>query len=437
VRLNGHKPAAATLTQPIKPADQSLIALAAARLQRLAKSRADNYADWIEIGMSLRELGEAGKALWLNWSKQSAKFDEDTCLKKWATFKDGSSEGGLVTLARLAARANEDDPAGEAQPKPKGYTLHTAAEALQPQPPIEWVIDRLFSAASVAIIVGEPGSKKTYTMLDAAVCVAHGIPWLDFTTRQSPVLIIDEESGNRRMNRRLGEVLRGHRADDKTPIYFTTLERFQPAEVADELAIEAAIEETGARFVIVDALADIMLGGDENSVKDIQPVMAALRRIAERTQAVIVLIHHINKGGTYRGSSAIKAAVDLMLVAQSKPDESAIDFSIDKARDVEPFKFAARAIFDGDQVYLSSAELTAKAEHFSKGELYVLRYLRAHGGEDALVEIAAHADTVTEGGAKNAARNLAGRGYVQRVDAGGERVKAVYGLTDKARALDV
>lgn len=379
-----------------------------------------------------------GPALWV-----TRDFDQPVLITGLAGGAPGGlryfftnlGQGGLPEDELHPIAPPAPSPTGQRPEQKKGYTLHTAAEALEPQPLIEWVIDRLFSAASVSIIVGEPGSKKTYTMLDAAVCVAHGIKWLDFDTRQSPVLIIDEESGNRRMLRRLGEVLRGHLADEKTPIYFTTLERFQPAQLVDELAIEAAIKESGARFVIIDALADVMLGGDENSVKDVQPVMATLRNIAERTQASIVLIHHINKGGTYRGSSAIKAAVNVMLLVESKSGESEIAFSIEKAGDSEPFKFAARAIFDGDQVYLSSVEPTAKAEHFSKGELYVLRYLKTHDGEAPLVEIAAHADTVSGGTATNAARSLAGRGYTQRVDAGGKGDRAVYALTDKGRTI--
>ena len=75
------------------------------------------------------------------------------------------------------------------------YVIRNAAFALQPQPPIEWIIDRLFSAGSVSLAVGAPGSKKTYAMLSAAVCVASGKPWMgEFTTRQSKVLIICQES---------------------------------------------------------------------------------------------------------------------------------------------------------------------------------------------------------------------------------------------------
>ncbi len=66
-----------------------------------------------------------------------------------------------------------------------------------------------------------------------------------------------------------------------------------------------AIRDVDAKLVIIDALADVMAGGDENSVKDTQPVFMQLRKIAEETGAAILVIHHVNKMGDYRGSTAI------------------------------------------------------------------------------------------------------------------------------------
>jgi hypothetical protein len=62
---------------------------------------ADNYSDWIKVGMCLRTLGDAGLALWNEWSRQSAKYEEGVCEQKWETF---SEDGGLTlgTLFHLA-----------------------------------------------------------------------------------------------------------------------------------------------------------------------------------------------------------------------------------------------------------------------------------------------------------------------------------------------
>jgi RecA-family ATPase len=66
-----------------------------------------------------------------------------------------------------------------------------ASDALQPLPPVDWIVEGLISAGSVNIFYGEGGSKKTWALLDMGVCVATGAQWLDFKTIKNHVLIID------------------------------------------------------------------------------------------------------------------------------------------------------------------------------------------------------------------------------------------------------
>ena len=80
------------------------VARAAAALARLDPGRADGYQTWIEVGMSLCELGDAGLALWDRWSAQSAKHSAGACAEKWATFAPGDG----MTLASLYHWAKED-----------------------------------------------------------------------------------------------------------------------------------------------------------------------------------------------------------------------------------------------------------------------------------------------------------------------------------------
>jgi hypothetical protein len=86
-----------------------------------------------------------------------------------------------------------------------------------------------------------------------------------------------------------------------------------------------------------------MRGRDENSVKDVQPVFLSLRKIAEETCAAIVVIHHANKCGSYRGSTAIKGSLDLLVSVESKTGTNEIAFRTDKAHDSLPVHFGATA----------------------------------------------------------------------------------------------
>lgn len=302
--------------------------------------------------------------------------------------------------------------------------------------PLAFLVDGLITKGSVNLLVGEGGSKKTWAALDLAVCVSIGKQWLDFPTEQTTVLIVDEESGPRRIRRRLYETLKGHlvKREDKAPIFYTSLSMTNIRSLDDVNRLQVLIEQTRAGLVIVDALADIMPGADENAVKDVQPVFMNLRRIAEETQAAIVVIHHSNKQNGYRGSTAIKGAVDLMLMVESQPESRYITFKAEKARDIHPKVFTANATWqeEAEQFYLSATDAKPKA-HMSKSKRFVLRYLAEHPNAP-IDEITAAADVCTEATARREVYSLADSGHIERTNSGtGRGNKAQYQLTDKGR----
>ncbi|MBX7253127.1 MAG: AAA family ATPase [Candidatus Promineofilum sp.] len=321
----------------------------------------------------------------------------------------------------------ESVPATQHATAPR-FKLYSARDALQPQAPPVWIVDRLLTPGSVSAIVGAPGSKKTYSLLDMAVCVAMGKPWLNLATQQGAVLIIDEESGAARMGRRLGGVLNAHFADESAPVFYTCLAGLKLQQAPEVDALRQLITQTGAALVIIDALADIMPGADENAVKDVQPIMLALRRIADATGAAIVLIHHAGKNGDYRGSSAIKGAVDLMLTVQSEPDEDIVRFAFEKARDVEPFKFAGQSHFSDGLFWLSAIDAEPGKPKLSPSESYVMGYLAEHG-PSPLTEMVDNADTCSPDAAKQAVYKLAGRKLIYRTNEGSKGNPAIYALT--------
>ena len=333
-------------------------------------------------------------------------------------------------------------PEGGVGVKPR-YQILTACDALQPQPPQQWVVERLIPAGSVSMFFGEGGSKKTWCMVCLAVCVALGRPFLNFTTRQGPVLLIDEESGPRRMLSRLGDVLRGQGAGVDTPVHCVSLAAFNLGVPNDIGELYNLITTTHASLVIIDALADVMPGRDENSVKDVQPVFLSLRKIAEETRAAIVVIHHANKGGSYRGSTAIKGSLDLLVSVESKTGANEIAFRTEKARDTLPVHFGANAAFMPGSFSLSASASAAgtassRASLLNQGERYVLRYLLKNG-VSSVRDISDNADSCSAATARNATYDLAAKELVVRTNGGGQGVKAEYDLTEKgkkaARAL--
>jgi RecA-family ATPase len=293
------------------------------------------------------------------------------------------------------------------------YALRNDSYAIQPQPPIDYLIVDLITNSSLNVFYGEAGSKKTYSALSMAVAVSHGIEWLGFTTKKAPVLIIDEESGEKRLSRRLNEVMKGMNCEASEQLFFISLAGFKLDKKEDVRTIESEINKVSAKLVIFDALADIM-DGDENSKKDVQPVMNNLRKIADNTDSSILLIHHANKGGGYRGSTAIKASSDLMVQVTSELDDTVINFKTEKNRDGTYISWTAEAIFD-DEEGVVTIEPTSPIQKTSRREDYVLTFLRENG-ESSSAEIMANPIGCTPSGAKKAIQSLKKSGDIIRTN---------------------
>jgi hypothetical protein len=93
--------------------------LASRALNALSKDRADDYDQWLEVGMSLYKLGQAGLILWDTWSKQSAKYEPGICAQKWATITPAEMDARKISFGSLIYWAETDGCAPFVRPCPK------------------------------------------------------------------------------------------------------------------------------------------------------------------------------------------------------------------------------------------------------------------------------------------------------------------------------
>jgi len=295
------------------------------------------------------------------------------------------------------------------------WTVHQASEALEPQPPIEYLVDTLIQRGCVHCFFGDGGSKKTYSLMHMGVMVASGSTWLGMKTTKGSVLLIDEESGTRRVNRRLREIILGEAVEPEIPFLYVSDAHFKLDDARDSVLLESLILESKSDLVIIDALADVMVG-DENAKMFVQPVFEELKRIARNTNAALLIIHHTNKSGAYRGSSAIKDAVDTLIQVTSEDGSGRIDFKSEKNRDGELLKFSATATWENDHFCLTRTE-KVEALTLGKAQNYVLRYLEEHG-PSTIKDIMAGADICAPNGARSAVYSLADIGKIRRTNPG-------------------
>ena len=294
----------------------------------------------------------------------------------------------------------------------------------------EWIVDPIISTGSLCMFFGDPGTKKTLTMLSLAVCVALGKPWLGYETKMRKVLIVDEESGEKKLALRLGEAIRSELGDDMAiPIEFVSLAGFNLDDDKGEDELLSLIKTTDSGLVIIDSLAEIMVG-DENTKKDTHPVFTALRRIAEETGAAIILIHRENKNDGYRGSSAIMGTLDLMVKVESKGDSNRIEFTTIKSRDSVAVNFAAEVTWNENQFHLRRTGVNEEDKPLSQSQSYVVQYLTKNGAS-TLPSIMRATDKYSDNAVKQAVYALRDMRRVYTPVMKGEEpgVEEIYDLT--------
>ncbi|MFA6244968.1 MAG: PriCT-2 domain-containing protein, partial [Candidatus Hydrogenedentales bacterium] len=79
-------------------------------LRRIPVEKAENYDDWVKVGMILHHIEPSGLMLaaWDSWSRKSAKYEPGACEAKWKTFQPNGHDrtvslGTLLMWARGAA----------------------------------------------------------------------------------------------------------------------------------------------------------------------------------------------------------------------------------------------------------------------------------------------------------------------------------------------
>ncbi len=275
----------------------------------------------------------------------------------------------------------------------------------------DWLLKNWIEFGSSTMLTGNPFSGKSCIIAELIGAISLHGKFAGVDVPRCPVIMIDMENRDRIIRHRLKRAVCGN---DKC--YFDTLGRYLLNENDLPLTsnkLEDIIKESMTQFdktkftkfkplVIIDTFRSAF-DCDEMETKSIKELLYPLQRVAQRTDAAILILHHRPKTGSqYSGQTAIAGALDYMWMWQSDIDTRAGKLSLVGTRGdlQEPLNFLLnednRNIFTGlpqaDQPIeierliieaitvspagLNKGEIVKYVQHVWKGEIGVNKIRR-------------------------------------------------------------
>jgi hypothetical protein len=197
---------------------------------------------------------------------------------------------------------------------------------------VDWLWKPYIPARMLSMISGDPGAGKTFIALAVAAGFTTGHTPDDKPCEPINVLYLSVENAPAEVVRPRFDSLCGN------PAHFYLLSgsvstrdgeaQHGAISLADVTLLDRALEETGAKLVIVDPIQSY-LGAklDLHRSNETRPVMDGLAKLAEKRGCAIVLLRHLSKqsGGKaiFRGLGSIDltGAVRSEMLAGSLPDD--------------------------------------------------------------------------------------------------------------------
>ena len=279
--------------------------------------------------MALATAGAEGRALWLEWSATSEKFEPHEAEAKWASFKPGGTHWKSVFVkAKDAGWSGESARAEPVQPASISNSFLVCAEDIEEEV-TEWAWHHRLPKGALTLIAGMPATGKSTLAFSLAATISNGGKWPDDTDAPRGKVVIwsgeDSVATIRARLRVMGAdlknvfIVNGTRiADNGNKVVFDIREHMPP--LAEE------IETLGdVAMVIVDPIIS-MVTGDAHKSGDVRQGLQPLIDLLNKTGAVGVGITHFSKNTSGRhaldrvtGSLAFGAAPRMVWCTVAEP----------------------------------------------------------------------------------------------------------------------
>ncbi len=234
----------------------------------------------------------------------------------------GGPAGVKHVLRRLGTQPSKLAELLDELAKGRSVPLYHADE-LDLLPPLTWLVPGQIPAGGLTVMYGPSGGGKTFAALDYALTLA----------QSTAVVYLAAEGESGFADRKNAWCKHNGKGSGQLHFYLEAVHLISPENV--DVFIDSILPLKPS-LVVVDTLARCMLGGDENSARDMGQFIDACDIIRKRTHAAVMVVHHTGKNGSSeRGSSALRGACDSMIELVNEDD--IINLSCSKSKDARPF----------------------------------------------------------------------------------------------------
>ena len=303
---------------------------------------------WLQCGMALSaHMGDSGRSLWDQWSRQSGKYDERDQDKTWRSFRrNGIGIGTLFYHAKhsgwhdLASLPRHPHPvvdrpsrsAGQPEvPKDKARLSNFVFFGDAAPEPQMMLIDGVMPLQGLPFIGGQSSAGKTFVAILLACCAASGSPFMGREVKQRVGSVIVAAEGRSMLASRIAAALQKLGVTEPVPIsWVRQVPDFSRIEAISEFikdlrAISKRYQEqfgVPLGLVFVDTVSASFDIKEEPDNAEAARVCKIMRFVAEQAETLVVPIHHYGKnaGVGLRGASAWRANADFVLSVMADID---------------------------------------------------------------------------------------------------------------------
>lgn len=183
-----------------------------------------------------------------------------------------------------------------------------------------WVDDLV--VPGLTLFAAAPKTGKSYLMLYLSYCISIGqAAFNKRRTKQGKVLYMALEDNKRRMQKRLGEIMKANilssfQKPDNLHLYsevgLDKKDRFD--------ALKQLIKENAYDVVVIDILEKIRKSNESKTYSNDYKLLESLKKVADTTDTAIIAVHHTNKSQSkdslnmVSGTQGLAGAADNIMV---------------------------------------------------------------------------------------------------------------------------